>query len=157
MSKPERRSVRYSHLDEAVDDVRQLASRGYDRAGTWSLEQNLNHLNKTMRLAFEPVEWRLPRLIRPILRWLLLGRMERRGSRALPRSAKAPLWLQPDEGLALAPQITEFERLTGLIESPDAELTSHHPVFGRLNRRQWQIVQRWHCAHHLSHLRPRAG
>lgn len=157
MSKPERRKVRYSHLSEAVEDVRLLAERGYDRAGKWSLEQNLNHLNKSLRLALEPVDWGLPRLLRPLLRWLLLGRMERMGSRAIGRAARAPAWLQPDDSLQLASQLAEFERLIERIESSDAELSPNHPVFGRVNTKQWQIVSRWHCAHHLSHLIPRTG
>lgn len=156
MSKLERRRIRYSHLSEALEDVRTLAGRGYERAGKWSLEQNLNHLNKSLNLAFEPVDWKLPRLIRPLLRWLLLGRMDRLGSRAFRGTANAPDWLQPDDALELASQLAEFERLTERIESIDAELSPNHPVFGRVNTKQWQIVSRWHCAHHLSHLIPRS-
>lgn len=152
----ERRKIRYSHLSEAVEDVRNLAGQGYERAGSWSLEQNLNHLNKSLGLAFEPVDWGLPRLIRPLLRWLLLGRMERLGSRAIRRAVNAPDWLQPDSTLELERQIAEFERLTRLIEASDARLSPIHPVFGRVSTAQWQIVSRWHCAHHLSHLVPRS-
>jgi molybdate transport system substrate-binding protein len=49
------------------------AKQIFDNAGVTvtpvSLEQNVNHLNKTMRVAFEPVDWGAPRLIRPIFRW----------------------------------------------------------------------------------------
>lgn len=151
-----RRNLNFKHLNDAVADTRQLAA-GYHQTGRWNLEQNLNHLNKAMRIAIEGLNWQLPAVIRPVMRWMFLSRMVRLGSNAIRIKATAPPALQPDEQLNREGQLNEFERLATLIESPETRLMESHPVFGRLDRHQWQIVQRWHAAHHLSFLVPDAS
>lgn len=151
----ERRPLRFEHLDEALAEIRKLAGIGYDRAGNWSLEQNVDHLNKTMRMAIEGTSFKFPALIRPILKWLFYGKMKR-GERIKTR-ATAPAPLQPDDDLRLESLIDEFEKLAAQIESPDTELVDLHPVFGKFSREEWQIMQRWHAAHHLSFLIPKEG
>lgn len=148
-----RRHLVFQHLDEAIADARHL-SQGYEQTGGWNLEQNLSHLNKSMRMAMEGLDWGLPKLIRPVMRWVFLGRMKRLGSRAIKVKATAPPQLQPDEELNLQTQLTEFERLANMMESPETELIALNPVFGKLDRSQWQTMQRWHAAHHLSFLVP---
>ena len=149
----ERRHVKYERLNEAVEDARRLA-RGCEQAGGWSLEQNLDHLNKAMLIAIDGIDFGLPSLVRPIMRWMFMGRMERLGSDAVKFRAKAPPPLQPSESLDLETLLVEFERLAALIEAPDTVLQPIHPVFGKVNRAQWLIMQRWHAAHHLSYLVP---
>ncbi|MCA9262279.1 MAG: DUF1569 domain-containing protein [Planctomycetales bacterium] len=149
----ERRHLRYAHLHEAVADAKQL-SLGYTPTGGWDLAQNLSHLNKSMRMAIEGMAWGLPKFIRPLMRWWFLGRMERLGSQAIKMKAKAPPELQPDHELDLDEQLAEFERLAELLESPDTPFVDCHPVFGKMTRAQWMIMQRWHAAHHLSFLVP---
>ncbi|MCA9175231.1 MAG: DUF1569 domain-containing protein [Planctomycetales bacterium] len=149
----ERRVLRFQHMDDAVADARRLAEHGYDRVGNWSLEQNLDHLNRSLRMAQEPIAFKLPWFMRPLLKWLVFPKM-RKGA-VIRMRASAPKDLQPGEDLNLAEQLQEFERLAGIIESPDSKLLELHPVFGKLNREEWQIMQRWHASHHLSFLLPR--
>lgn len=149
-----RRHVNFRHMTEAVADAKRL-SIGYEQTADWNLQQNLSHLNKSLRMATDGIDWGLPKLIRPIMRWMFLGRMERMGSSAIRMKATAPPQLQPDDGLDLKTQLSEFERLAELIESPDTVLVDTHPVFGKINRSQWQTMQRWHASHHLSFLVPK--
>lgn len=147
----ERRPLHFENLSEAVAEIRRLADGGYDRAGNWNLEQIVGHLNKTMWLAVEEAPFRLPAIIRPVLKWIVFGRMKR-GIPLKKFRAPAPAPLQPDDNQRLENLIEEFERLATLIESPDAELLDRHPVFGKFSREDWQINHRWHAAHHLSFL-----
>ena len=149
-----RRHLNFRHMTEAVADAKKL-STGYEQTGGWDLRQNLSHLNKSLRMATEGIDLGLPKLIRPIMRWMFLGRMERLGSDAIRIKATAPPQLQPDDELDLQIQLSEFERLAELIELPDTVLVDTHPVFGKLNRSQWQTMQRWHASHHLSFLVPK--
>ena len=157
MKKVERRSIRFAHLNEAVADARRLASGPYEWAGNWSLEQNLSHLNKGLQMAFEPTEFGIPFIVRPALRWMFLNRMERLGSEAIRFRGTAPPALQPQENLVLDSLLADFERLCGQVEAINAVFVPRHPVFGRFNTEQWRVMQRWHCAHHLSHLIPAAN
>lgn len=147
----ERRTVRYTHLSEAVEDVERLSEQGYERAGTWSLEQNLDHLNKTMTMAIEGTTFKMPFFLRPLLRLLIWPKMKR--GDVIRFRASAPPFLTPDDGPNLDAAIEEFQRLTAEIES-DRPLTDFHPVFGKFNREDWVLMQRWHTAHHLSFLVP---
>lgn len=149
----ERRVLRFHHMNDAVADARRLAEYGYDRVGNWSLEQNLDHLNRSLRMAQEPIDFKLPWFVRPLLKWLVFPKM-RKGA-VIRMRASAPKPLQPAEDLNLAEQLQEFERMAGIIESPDSTLLEQHPVFGKLTREEWQIMQRWHASHHLSFLLPR--
>lgn len=150
---PERRPIRYAHLSEAVADVERLQQGGYERAGSWSLEQNLDHLNKTMTMAIEGTSFKMPFFIRPVLKLLLLPRM-RRGD-VIRFKASAPPALAPEDSPNLEQSIEEFRRLTGEIES-DRPLVDTHPLFGKLTREDWVLMQRWHTEHHLSFLIPTA-
>ena len=150
----QRRTIAFQHLDEAVADARNL-SKGYQQAGDWSLAQNLDHLIKAMQIAFDGIDWSLPWLMRPVVRFMYLKKVRTGSSTAIGMRANAPPSLQPSaadedvEGL-----LATFAELAAKIESPDAKFIEAHPVFGKLDNEDWRWVQRWHCAHHLSHLVP---
>ena len=48
-TKPERRELYFSDLDEVVRDAEHLLAKGYDRAGNWNLAQVCTHLAEWMR------------------------------------------------------------------------------------------------------------
>ena len=151
---PERRAIRYAHLSEAVEDAERLRESGYERAGTWSLEQNLDHLNRTMTMAIEGTSFKMPFFIRPILKMVLLPKMKR--GDVIRFKATAPPALAPEDSPSLDAALDEFRRLTAEIES-DRPLVEMHPLFGKLQRDEWVLMQRWHTEHHLSFLIPIPG
>ena len=148
----DRRPLQFSNLQEAVEDAHRLNDDGYHRAGNWSLAENLDHLNKTMRLAIDGPSFMLPAPIRPLLKWYVFGKMKR--GEVITARANAPEPVQPANDVEVDAALAEFARLAKLIESDDTQLASMHPVFGKFTREEWKIMQRWHAAHHLSFLLP---
>lgn len=151
----ERRALRFANLTEAVADARQLQKTNYERAGNWSLGEVIDHLNKTLLMAIETPTFKgPPAIIRPLLKWFIYGKMKR--GDVIKFRASAPKLLLPDDDKDLEESLAEFERLTSLVESGEAQLLPTHPFFGKFSRDDWLIMQRWHAAHHLSFLIPTA-
>ena len=149
-----RRRLCFHNLHEALDDARQLAERGYERGGQWSLGQVLDHLNKTLRMSTQTVDFGMPRWVRPFFKWFLMGRMKSGESHAISFRAKAPPSLTPPQEVEVAPALAEFAELVQQIESPDAQFAPVHPILGQVTAEEWRCMQRWHAAHHLSFLTP---
>lgn len=150
----QRRKIRFSSLHEALEDARSLQSTGYEQVGNWNLEQIVDHLVKTFPITVEQANFGIPRLVRPILKWFLFGKV-RRGE-WLSMQATAPPQLVPDDNIELDERLKEFEHWANLLESDETEFVPLHPVFGKINREEWLTMQRWHAAHHLSFLIPQS-
>lgn len=149
----QRRHLRFAHLDEAVQEISRLQACGYDRAGNWSLEQIVDHLNRAMRMAVDGPPFMLPAPLRPLLKWLFFGRMQR--GEMLKLRGRAPASMQPTADSDFDAGKAEFASLAAVIESDETPLAPVHPVFGRFRRDEWRVMQRWHAAHHLGFLTPR--
>ncbi len=150
-----RRHLRFSTLQEAVADAKLLQANGYDRIGNWSLGQNVEHLNKTLRMATVGEPFMVPAIIRPLLKLIVFRKMKK--GDMLKFRAKAPPAVQPAEDVDAKIAIAEFEALSTAVEAEDAELAATHPVFGTFSAQEWRIMQRWHASHHLGFLVPKAA
>ena len=148
----QRRELKFNNLDDAIAEIHHLRDQGYDRVGNWSLEENLEHLNKTMRMAVDGPQFFLPALVRPLLRWFVLPKM-RRGE-VVRFQAKAPDPLQPESSGDLNQLVDEFETLAKKIMNPEMTFPEKHPVFGKISASDWRANMVWHAAHHLSFLIP---
>lgn len=151
-AKAKRRKLKFENLADAAVEARRLSQTDYSRAGTWSLAQVLQHLNKTLKLAIDGHPFLLPAFARPVVKWIALPLM-RRGIQ-LPGGAKAPPALIPTDDANLQSELDDFERLAQLISNPDTKLHALHPLLGRIDHDQWNVMQRWHAAHHLSFIVP---
>ena len=149
----QRRHLRFSHLDQARQEILRLDQGGYDRVGNWELPQIVDHLIRTMRMATDEPPFMFPAPVRMLARWMFLGKI-RRGDMLKVRG-RAPVALRPAADSDLEVSLAEFASLAARIESADAPLQAVHPVFGRFTREDWQLMQRWHAAHHLGFLLPR--
>ena len=152
MSQPKRRKLRFHSLRDATTDAQQLRRLGYQRAGNWTLAQNLDHLNRSMQMAVDGSPFFMPALVRPILRMIFMPVM-RRGIQIGMR-ASAPKPLRPAESPDEQATADRFERLVDQLLDPTVELVSMHPLLGKFTREQWLVMQTWHAAHHLSFLVP---
>ena len=149
----ERRPLQFANMLQAADDAERLQATGYDRAGNWSLGEVLSHLNKTVNMAFEPVSFGVPGLLKPVLKWFVFGKMQR--GDVIKFRATAPKSVQPDDDTDVARELATFRDLCERIEDGKTALLPKHPLFGAFSRDEWLTMQRWHAAHHLSFLIPR--
>ena len=147
-----RRKLIFSNLNQAVEDVASLQQSGFAAVGNWSLEQILDHLNKTMRMATDGPPFFYPAPIRPILRWLIYPKMKR--GVQMSAGGPTPKALDPDDGKDLNELVNEFRELSARIMAADAKLAPVHPLMGKFTHEQWIVMQSWHAAHHLSFLVP---
>lgn len=152
-TKARRRKLKFGSLADAAEEVTRLAQADYERAGTWSLQQVLQHLNKTMEIAFEGHPFLLPAMVRPVAK--LVGLPLMRMGVQFPAGAKAPIGLIPVDDPDLETEVAKFLKLAKLIGDPSTVLHSLHPLLGKINHEQWNAMQRWHAAHHLSFIVPR--
>lgn len=145
-----RRSLDLRTFDQLTGDVQRLRDTGYDRVGDWSLEQILDHLDKTMIAGLDGRPG-LPRPVRWLLR-LVARRLVR--TRSMPR-VPAPAAARP------APDVDAgvFSRFAATTERAAAlpGVTLDHPVFGHFSVYDWQQLQLIHASRHLSFLLPRSA
>jgi hypothetical protein len=98
-----------------------------------------------------------PRLLRPLLRWLVVERTLKAGR--FTRKGRAPAIFQPSAAPAPANELLTrlMAAVTGLeadIRSghPAARHTLEHPFFGTTNMIDWMRLQAIHARHHRSQL-----
>ncbi len=155
-----RRELRFASLADAVADMHQLHTQGYERAGNWDLAQVCKHLTEWVRYPMDGFP-RLPLLLRPVfwgVRQTLARKMLRDllapngtmsiGSSTAPQSV-FPAGLDPAEAVAnYTAMVDRFTAFTGpLLPSP---------LFGTMTREQLTALHSVHAAHHLSFLVPAA-
>jgi len=147
-----RRMLQFASLDDAVADARRLHTAGYERAGQWSLAQNLEHLTIFLNKSLDgfgeierPLMIRLfgPWLIKPLM--LAMGRM--------PAGVEGPRPLMPLGTGDDASQLAAFEAAVARVNAAGAFQPS--PFLGRLRSNQWRRLHCIHAAHHLSFLVPK--
>ena len=147
-----RRPLRFESLSDSVAEIRRLQECGYERVGNWTLGQACQHLTKTMRMSIEGSDFRLPRLLRPIARWVLFGSVMKGIPTKLP--LKTPPSFVPDQASDDDAEIEAYVSWVGNVMADGSTLQPDHPVFGRITAEQWRRFHAWHAAHHLSYLIP---
>jgi hypothetical protein len=147
-----RRTLDYRSFDELRADVRSLMGRRYHRAGTWSLGQVCDHLDKMFTMTLDGFAFKMPLALRlfagPIKKWMLK-------KRKMPTGVKGPPTFMPaDEG-----SLNDHAAAERLLQTID-RYTSHagelhpSPLFGKLTREEWDQIHLIHSAHHLSFIVP---
>ena len=150
---PERRTLEFKSLDEAVADAERLASGETRTTGNHSFAQILKHLALTHDMATGKIVPPRPpfimRMLMPVLKHLILRGPVKPGFK-LPADAEAVFWPDGD--------IDVQEALQHLRESVENYKTQGplavHPVFGKLPRETNEHLNRSHCAMHLSFVHP---
>jgi len=130
--------------------------------GKWSPGQVLEHVvisYETARQALlgKPSMPAIPRIFRPLVRKLFLGKVLRTGK--FPRGAKAPAALKPaaspgDRDVLIGRLRNEGEafRKTALDLTGHGQGTLVHPVFGRMPVPDYVLVLAHHTAHHAKQI-----
>ena len=153
-SSVERRRLDFRSWEDLLADADDLAQRGYDRAGKWSLAQVLDHVGAGLRVALTGSTKRLPWVMRMSARSFALPIM--RAWRWIPAGIPAPKWWQPqvpadaDDGAAVTrfrAEVEAFLAHTGPYQP--------HPAFDRIDRESYADLMLIHASHHLGFLVPR--
>jgi hypothetical protein len=150
-----RRILRFSTIDDALEDVRILAAADATGSlrclGNWGFGQNLNHLATWVDYAYDGAPIKLPFFIPWLLRPMknrILTKPMRAGSR-LPRVPGGTLAVLPvPNSQGLAHFQTAFTRLKN--EAPRLP----NVLLGPLTHAQWIAMNLRHAELHLSFLLP---
>ncbi len=140
-----RRTLRYASFDEVMPDVERLLE-GHATVGTWSLAQICRHLGIVLRRVVDlpastphdPSQWVGEEQKRRVLE-----------SGILPEGLPGPPEIMPGETEG---EREEAERLRAAIAHYRASSgpAIPHRLFGPLTRAEWDRLQLFHLAHHLS-------
>ncbi|HYE20218.1 MAG TPA: DUF1569 domain-containing protein [Tepidisphaeraceae bacterium] len=147
---PSRRHLRYANLDELNADVRRLREHGYERCGTWSLEQACWHLNRIMRSMMRPGHRSPNTPQHDAARPMLLQVME---SEMVPSGIEAPEMVRPPAEVP-ASAVDEFLETNEALKAFAGEFATHR-LFGNLSNDEILKLHLIHSAHHFSHLVPK--
>ncbi len=153
-SSVKRRRLDFRSWDNLLADADHLVRSGYDRAGTWSLAQALDHVGAGLRVALAGSTNRIPWVMRMSARTFALPVM--RACRWIPAGIPAPKWWQPqvpadaDDATAVAQFRTEVEAFRA-----HAGPYHSHPAFDRIDRESYEDLMLIHASHHLGFLVPR--
>ncbi|MBL8019273.1 MAG: DUF1569 domain-containing protein [Leptospirales bacterium] len=147
----DRRDLHFTSYAEISAEIQRL-SKGYARAGKWSLGQICKHLSYYFRGSLEGFPAMLPWIIRATvgrlaLKGMLKGEKRKAGSPTAPASVYPP---DIDEPQSVGEVLVLLDRL----EKTQAQLYPS-ALFGDLTNTQWKILHLNHAAHHLGFLHPR--
>jgi len=148
---PTRRQIQFQSYDDILADVDKLLRGGYERGGQWSLGMASEHLAITIKMAFDPAAKGMPRLIRPVIRWVILPRILKKG---MPKGMKGLQAIMPS---ATVTDEAGRDVLRQAIEVAKANTHAKldHPIFGTIESPVFDRLQRVHAQHHLSFLIPK--
>ena len=152
-TKPQRRSLRFERVDDALTEADRLVAAERDgrltRRGAWTLGQALGHLATWASYPFEgyPDSVRPPAPVRIVLR-LLRNRFVTRGMPAGVKMRNVP---GGTLGLEVLPAEEGLRRFRAALERlRQSAPTMPNPIFGPLTHEQWIQLNLRHAELHLS-------
>jgi hypothetical protein len=148
---PERRSLRFDTIDQALADVDQLAAAEADGElmglGAWTFGQTLNHLATWVDYAYQGYPLKIPFFIRWLARPMkkqVLTKPLKPGVR-IPKVSGGTLAIEIIPTADALPHFRKaFDRLAN--EAPGKP----HPIFGPLTHDEWIAMHLRHAELHLS-------
>src|SRR4051812_4373633 len=148
---PERRTLRFSNLDEVMPDVERLLE-GHATVGNWSLAQICRHLSTVARRVVDlpastpsdPSKWVGEEQKRQVL-----------DSGVLPEGLPGPPEIIPTETLGDREEAEGLRQAIAHYRASSGPVIPHR-IFGPLTRDEWDRLQLIHLAHHLSFAVPDA-
>lgn len=148
-----RRTVRYSTLDEFRQDLDSLLEAGCETVGNWTLAQICDHLGDTFHGSIDGIpfraSWFARTFVAPFLKNSALIKPMRPGLK-LPTSAQKFL---PDPDVSLD---AALEKLRSGLERLETETpVADHPFFGSMASEEWMQLHLRHCELHMSFVVPR--
>jgi hypothetical protein len=149
----DRRELRFSSLQDILDDVEYLASGDPPRTtGNWTGGQIVKHV--AMLINFSIDGFPEPRAPLPMR---LLGRLVRKNALVNPMRAGVGLPRRFDF-LAPSPSVTWEEAVEYMSETmarlSDRRMTAPSPILGRLTHEQWEQLHCRHAEMHFSFMHP---
>lgn len=144
-----RRSLRFESYEDLLQEAERLVAAPQARSlGNWTLGQTLAHLTGGMRMSLDGTQLKAPllvRLIGPFLRNRILRGPMQAGIRAPAAVQKE---LVPNDAIGAAEALEEMRAVIRRLKSEPQR--HRHPVFGRLDRDQWDQLNYRHAELHLS-------
>lgn len=127
-----------------------MSGRRHRSMGNWSLAQVVWHIAETFQGSMDGFLLGGHRLRRIFLGRRILSWTFKNG---IPRNITLDVKLNPPPDVDLESALSKLRKAVDRYEKHTGRLRPH-PVFGRLNRKDWDRLHCFHCAHHLSFLVP---
>jgi hypothetical protein len=146
-----RRKLDFRTFDELLAELSALESRGYDRAGKWSLGQAAEHLDKMVVASLDGFGMKPPllfRLMAPLAKKYIFTK------RKMPSGVPVPSPFKPADAVSDDAGLAAYRRSLRRYQNHAGPLQAS-PVLGVLTRDEWDQLHLIHAAHHLSFLTPR--
>jgi hypothetical protein len=150
--KRNRRSLKFDRLDQIMPEVRRL-ERGCVTVGRWSFAGICHHLAGTFNGSIDGFDLSRHRIKRILLRRLLWRLTLRYG---IPENYTVNPHLTPPEDVNPTVAVAALEQAIQRYDAYSGPLQAH-PLFGRLDRAEWDRMHLIHTAHHLSFAIPHNG
>jgi hypothetical protein len=150
----QKRELDLRSADEVVAEIDRLLAGGYDRAGSWTLTQICDHLEKTMNGGMKGFGFRMPWILRATVGKYLMRRILR--TRRMGRMP-APKAVVPKPVDAAADDEAPVRRCQDCVRRA-AEFAGPlppHPAVDKLSLDDWKNLMWIHASHHLGFLIPR--
>ncbi len=150
-----RRTLRFESLDAALADAERLVGQPCRTLGNWTIGQNLDHLARTVRIAFEGPHILAPWFVRVVIAPFMKKKFI---TQSMPAGFQFTKQMEPyrpeDQAVAVA-ALDELRKQYARLsrESP----TAPHPFLGPLTHEEWIGVHLRHAELHLSFLVPEAA
>ena len=154
----ERRKLRFTSLDDIIQDAEHLHAVGYEKTGKWDLAQICNHCACWVKYPMDGFP-KLPFWLKPIffvIKHTMLPKLEKqmREEKTMPVGlGTAPMTVfKPgeDEAAAVANFKNELVRMKNFTGPMHPS-----PLRGQLSKEEWVDSHLVHCGHHLSFLVPK--
>jgi hypothetical protein len=150
---PQRRTLRFSSLDDMLADARQVVASPHTTTGQWTAAQILDHIARAIDCSLDGFGFSAPLWIRMLVRPFRNGVLVRpmRAGFRLPRRGAV---LLPQTAITLDDALARLETSAARLKTENAE--QPHPVLGSLTPEEYRLLHLRHAELHLSFILPSA-
>lgn len=146
-----RRELRFTDLNDILDEVNRIGSSDVQTVGNWSYYQILSHIAGGIEHSMTSYPRKLPALVRKTVGPLVFRQMMKSGlMKPGNLNPDAPKTREEGDAIAAAQRLRNAVTRFKSYEGPVAE----HPFFGTLNKDDYFKLHSIHAAHHLGYAHP---
>lgn len=130
-----RRTLRFESFEAVLADAERLVQQPCRTLGNWTVGQNLDHLARTVRIAFDGPHVRAPWFARVFVAPFLKQKFITHSMSSGFQFTKEMAAFRPDENATATVALDELRQQYGRLsrETP----TQPHPFFGLLTHEEW--------------------
>jgi len=147
-----RRSVKFSTMQDLLDDAEAIAAAPHETTGNWSVSQIVYHVGGLVDVSLNGTDLKLPLVVRLFGKLIKSSTLKKGINPGIQMPAAIRPRFEPPEDIPLEESMAQFRKWIAQANEPGS-MTHKSPLFGELTHEQWVQMHCRHAELHFSFMR----